>query len=145
MTKDNCDKEFKDRTKYSYIVFLGVILNLFIALALYVFNWTNNSVKLIEVKERKLLEDLTKYELNKAIEREKSFSDLSRLSAQEFRHRSVDIEELTMSKRDSDASLRTPHSIFSQDIFGSISIDRKYSDRTSDATQETPEVYKKIQ
>jgi nitrogen fixation-related uncharacterized protein len=38
----------------TYIIFLCVTINLFIALALYIFNWANHALQLIDLKERKV-------------------------------------------------------------------------------------------
>lgn len=79
-TAEKCRLHYEKGVKNSYIVFLGVILNLFFALALYVFNWTNNSLKLIDTKERKLIEEFQKHELNRIYERERFDSNVSRES-----------------------------------------------------------------
>ena len=52
--KNACDVHFKKNINNSYLVFLGVILNLFLALAIYVLFWANAKLRLLNCKNSKL-------------------------------------------------------------------------------------------
>ena len=52
--KDTCNEYFRKNTNNSYLVFLGIMLNFFLAIAIYVLYWADNKLRLLRCKNAKL-------------------------------------------------------------------------------------------